>query len=100
MTQAQFDLKNYLSKNRDFVIEKYSELEKEPFFSGISLRDFMLRIMNRMSENNISTEKRANLMFNRLVYDVYNDNVRIGVINNRDAALSEKYKGTAYMALV
>ena len=95
-----FELNAWMSENREVVIEKYNKLNSEQFFNGISLKDFMLQVLHLMKMNNIKSEKRAASMLPFLMGDVYVKNSKVEVINNRDSKLSDKYNGTAYMALV
>lgn len=95
-----FEIKNWMSENREVVIENYNKLTTEQFFNGISLKDFMLQVLNLMVVNNIKSEKRAASMLPFLMGNVYVNNSKVEVVNNRDVKLAEKYKGTAYMALV
>jgi len=52
-----FELKNWMSENREVVISKYNQLTTEKFFSGIALKNFMIEIFNLMSINNPKSEK-------------------------------------------
>jgi hypothetical protein len=98
--KAKFELKNYMTANRELVISKYNDLSKEDHFNGISLKSFMMKIWNTMVMNNPRSEKTAAKTLSFALDNVYYDNCQIEVINDRDAKLAEKYKGTAYMALV
>jgi len=95
-----FELKTWMSENREVVIENYNKLTTENFYNGISLKNFMLQVLNLMIINNVKSEKRAISMLPYLMGNVYVNNSKVELVNNRDAKLSEKYKGTAYMALV
>lgn len=95
-----FDLKNWMTENRETVITKYNKLTKEEHFNGVTLREFMTQVYNLMSANNIKSAKRAASMLSVLMGTVYADNCRILVGIDRDAAIKSKYEGTAYMALV
>ena len=95
-----FELKSWMTENRDVVLESYKKLTEEKFFNGISLKDFMVQVFNLMVVNNIKSEKRAASMLPFLMGDVYAKNSRVEVVNDLDAKLAEKYRGTAYMALV
>ena len=96
----QFEIKSFLSENREIVISKYNDLTKERFFNGITLSQFMVQVMNLMVINNPRSEKRASSLLLSLVGQVIVDNSKIEVINDLDKKLSEKYQGTAFMALV
>ncbi len=98
--KTTFDLKTWMTENREVVIEKYNKLINEPYFNGITLKDFMLQVLNLMVINNIKSEKRAASMLPFLMGNVYAKNSKVEVVNDRDAKLAAKYEGTAYMALV
>ena len=95
-----FELTNWMSENREVVIESYNKLTAEKFFNGISLKEYMVQVLNLMAANNIKSEKRAASMLPFLMGNVYANNTKIEILNDRDANLAAKYKGTAFMALV
>lgn len=92
-----FEIKTWLGENREVVIEKYNKLTEEKFFTGISLKDFMLEVLKRMEA--VKSEKRAVKMLPFVMGDIYFNNSKIQN-NGLDAKLSAQYKGTAYMAMV
>lgn len=94
----KFEIKTWLSENREVVISKYNELSSEKFFSGISLKDFMVEILSKMSE--IKSEKVAARKLSYVMGDVYMQNSTIFGSDTYDKKVSEKYNGTAYMAMV
>ena len=94
--KTQFELKSFLTENRETVIEMHSRLTEERFFSGISLKDFMTKVYGLMLLNEIVTEKRANAHFVSLAQSVYNDNVKIEVIFDRDSYIAKKYTNTVF----
>jgi len=94
--KTQFELKRFLTENRETVIEMYNRLTEERFFSGISLKDFMNKVYGYMLENNVNSEKRANSLFVGLIYRVYNNNVKIEVVFDRDAYIAKKYTNTVF----
>lgn len=96
----QFEIKSFLSENRETVISKYNDLTRERFFNGITLSQFMVQVMNLMVINNPKSEKRASSLLLSFVGQVIVDNSKIEVVNDLDKKLSEKYQGTAFMALV
>jgi len=97
---TRFELKTWLTENRETVISKYEELTKEEFFNGISLGTFMARVMQAMNCNNVRSTKRAEKLLPTVMGNEYINNCSIQVVNDRDAKLATKYEGTAYMALV
>lgn len=92
---ATFNLQNFLSENREFVIEKYEDLKNESNFSGISLKEFMIRIMKNLSLN-AKNQKTADRFFQGIVYDIYNEEIEIEVVRDRDLALKNKYANTVF----
>lgn len=97
---AKFEIREFLTANRDEVIAKYNKLTEERFFNGISLRDFMLQVLHIMTINGFKSEKAASRLFPFLLSDVYYNNCSISTPNSKDNALRAQYKGTAYMAMV
>lgn len=95
-----FTLQNYLSANREVVIAEYNKLAAHQFFNGISLRDYMLKVMSYMQENNPRSDKRAESLLKSMCYRVTVANSSIGGVDYRTEALKAKYEGTAYMSLV
>ena len=96
MAKAKFDLMASLTANRDYVIAKFNELKNETLYNGLTLREFMLQIVHIMRVNNPRSEKRFNDIFKSLVGRVYNDNLHI----EGSDYMVEKYRGTAFSALV
>ncbi len=95
-----FDLRTWMTQNREIVLFSYEQLTKEKFFNGVSLRDFMVQVYNRMLENNTKSDKRALSLIGGILESVSHQNSKIGTPNSIDAKLSAKYAGTAFMALV
>lgn len=96
---TKFNMKDYLSSRREEVIAKYNKLTGEQFFSGISLKDFMLQFMSTM-EMNAKSENMANKSFDSVLSRIYMENSTISFRSTKDDALRNQYKGTAYMAMV
>ena len=71
---TKFNLQNFLSQNKEIVISEYEELKKEKFFNNITLRNFMIQVMNLMAMQNIKSEKRASQMLPYILGDVYFNN--------------------------
>lgn len=91
----KFELKTWLSNNRETVITKYEELTKEKYFSGITLKSFMVQIMNAMLRNNVRSEKRANSMLSFLMGEIYFNNSKVNgnEIGLNNSMISENSKG-------
>ena len=57
--KAKFEITNWLSENREEIISKFNLLTAEKFYSGISLKNFMVKILNGMLRNRVASEKTA-----------------------------------------
>ena len=66
-----FTLTTWLTDNREIVIAKYESLKSEQFFSGISLKEFMVKILKAMEMNNVKSEKTANSKLPFLMGNIY-----------------------------
>ena len=66
-----FTLTTWLADNREIVIAKYESLKSEQFFSGISLKEFMVKILKAMEMNNVKSEKTANSKLPFLMGNIY-----------------------------
>ena len=95
-----FELKAWMTENRDVVISKYEELKSEKFFNGISLKDFMMAVYNMMNINNPRSAKRAGDLLPFLMGNVYFENSKVTGNDKVTDTLKAKYEGTAFMALV
>ncbi len=98
--KTTFDLKNFMTANREVVIAKHNEISKSEFFSGIDLRSFMVAVYNNMQANNPRSEKKAAELLISLTQRVAYQNTTVQVLRDRDQEARAKYAGTAYMALV
>jgi hypothetical protein len=72
-----FDLKTWLTGNKETVIAKYNECAAHDYFSGITLRDFMFRILDDMQLNNPKSEKKAASTFTEILSNVYYSNTNV-----------------------
>ena len=95
-----FTTQNFLSENRNYVIDKYNEMATDNFFNGISLREFMMQVLNVMNNNNPKSEKRAASLFKDVVSLIIVNNTKIDAIDKKTERLRELNKGTSAMALV
>ena len=68
--KVTFELRAWLSENRETVIAVYDRTAKNEFFTGISLKDFMSRVYTMMANNNPKTEKRAASLLPTILGDV------------------------------
>lgn len=74
---AKFEITNWMSENREVVIAKYEALKNEQYFNGISLKDFMVQVLNLMVINNVKSANRAESMLPFLMGNVYHKNSKI-----------------------
>ena len=95
-----FDLKSWMSENREVVISKYENLKNEKFYNGVPLKTFMTEILNLMTIQNIKSEARAAKMLPILMGNVYFNHSKIDSRDFYTEKLKNKYDGTAYMAMV
>lgn len=94
--KSKFDLKNWMTENRTFVIEKFESLKKEAHYNGITLKDFMIQVFTEMSRQRLTNEKSASQKLPFMVSNVVFENSKIDGI----CYMIEKYRGTQYSALV
>lgn len=74
--KAQFELKSFLTENRETVINVYNETSKNQFFTELSLKDFMMQVYSRMAQQNAKSEKRAASLFPTILGEVAYNNSR------------------------
>lgn len=98
--KAKFEIKTWLSENRETVIAKHTKLTSEIFYNGITLKDFMIQVMNVLIRNNVKSEKTADKVLTLALGEVYVNNSKVFANDFKTDALKDKYKGTAYMAMV
>jgi len=79
--KAKFEIKNWLTENREIIVNNYSKLTAEKFFSGITLKDFMIATMNALTMNNVKSEKTATSKLPFLMANVYCANSKVGGSN-------------------
>ena len=97
---TKFELRNWLSENREIVIAEYNSLTNDKFFNGISLKDFMVSVMKAMSMNNPKSEKRAASLLPNVMSRISADCSSIEAFDAVTARLAKRYEGTSGMALV
>jgi len=97
---TKFELRTWLSENRELVINEYNNLTTDKFFNGISMKDFMVRVMNAMAVNNPKSEKRAASLLPNVMSRISADCSSIEAFDAVTARLAKKYEGTSAMALV
>jgi hypothetical protein len=98
--KAAFTTQNFLSENRALVIEGYNKAASSEFFNQISLKDFMVQVLNTMNNNNPKSEKRAASLLPHIVSMAIVSNTKIDATDKVTDSLRNKYNGTSYMAMV
>jgi len=98
--KATFEVKSFLSENRELVIEKYNTLTTYEFYNGITLHNFMLQVMQLMVINNPRSEKTAKSTLLFALGEVTFENSKLFGRDIKTEKLTAKYAGTAAMAMV
>ena len=93
---ATFNLHTFLTENREAVIAKHAALEAEQFFSGITIKAFMVEVMNGMQRNAPRNEKQAKETLAHQMGMVYMNNIKIGVVYSRPYSESNHAKQVNY----
>lgn len=97
---AKFEMREALAARRNDVIAKYIKLTSEDFFNGITLKAFMVEVMNVMQMNAPKSQKRFDDLFDSILGRIYFKNSTICGGSTIDDKVREMYRGTAMMALV
>ena len=61
--KAKFEIKAWLGSKREEIISNYNKLTTEENFNGISLKEFMLKILSVMEINNPTQYAKAQRHF-------------------------------------
>ena len=72
--KATFELRTWLSENRETIISEYEQLSNEEFFNGMSLQNFMIAVLNTMAINNPKSEKRSASLLPHVMGNIYFNN--------------------------
>lgn len=91
----KFDLIAALSERREEVIAKHANTT-----DGISLKAFMMEVVNIFKMNRIASQKNFDNNFDFLLGQVTSDHYMPFAASEKDNAIRRQYKGTAFMALV
>lgn len=97
---ARFELKTWMSENRDRVSEYFEMLKEEEFYNNCSLRSFGMEVYTFMANNNIKSANSAEKTLQHALSSAYLNNSKLEAEDKKTEALKKKYKGTSYMALV
>ena len=81
----KFQLNNWMTENREIVLNKFSELKEEQHYNGISLKQFGLQVYQAMANNNIKSSNRAYKMLPMLMSNVYLNNSNLDSVDYTSA---------------
>ena len=81
----KFELNNWMTENREIVLNKFSALKKEQHYNGISLKQFGLQVYQSMANNNIKSIDRAYRMLPMLMSNVYLNNSNLDSVDYTSA---------------
>lgn len=98
--KTKFNLLEALGSRREMVINKYNDLTAERFFDGVSLKGFMVEVMNGCVAARVTTENSLNRMLPIVMGEVYVNHSKVMATDKVTESLRKQYNGTAYMALV
>lgn len=98
--KKQFNLTETLKERREIVIAKYNSLTEEKFFDGITLRNFMVEVMNMCIINRIASEKTLDCQLPNFMGEIYFNHSKVTAFDAVTTNLKRQYQGTAFMALV
>lgn len=95
----KFNIKDYLTSHREEVIAKYNALSEERFFDGVSLKNFMVEVMNMMAMN-AKSEKRADMMLPMVMGNVYSRHTSFDSSNSIDERRKANMPNQQWAAIV
>ena len=75
--KTTFELRTWLTENRETIISKFNSLTTEQFYNGITLKEFMVEIMSAMSRNNVKSANRAASLLPTLMGQIYFENSKL-----------------------
>lgn len=96
---TKFNITEFLSENRNQVLEAYELLTKEVGFSGISKKDFGLRVMRNLSLN-AKSEKTASKILSGIISRIVDEECEIEVLFDRDAYRKSKAPNGQWAAII
>ena len=94
---AKFNSIDFLHENRDLVISKYNEAKGEQFFNGMTLREWMYKVLYMFDKNKISSVSRAKVMLPIFLGQVYTDSI---IISGNDYMVDKYRNNQQMLALV
>jgi len=93
---ATFNLNNWLTENRNQVLDFYNELSQEEFFSGVSKKDFGMQVYRSMQANNPRSNEKAKKVLTSVLYNLEGEHTQIGVSYSKPYAESNHAKAVKY----
>ena len=91
----KFELIEALRERREEVIAKHATTT-----DGITLKAFMMEVINIFNRNRVTTQNSFDRMFAMLLGEVAANHQMLYTSSDRDNAVRAKYAGTAFMAMV
>lgn len=91
-----FELKEWMSDNREQVIEQFEKLSKEKFYNGVTIKQFMIEVLKGMERNNPKSEKRASFFLPMVMGNVHMNNTQVGTTYSAPYSESNHAKQVAY----
>jgi len=74
--KAKFEIKSFLTANREQVIAKYNKVALDPHFNpNVTLHNFMGHVLNAMIFNKCASEKRALSVFPHVLGSAFMDSL-------------------------
>tara|TARA_R110000868_G_scaffold119513_4_gene317254 strand:+ start:929 stop:1231 length:303 start_codon:yes stop_codon:yes gene_type:complete len=100
MATAKFELKAWLTENKETVIASYTKLTAEKFFNGITLKDFMVAVMQGMANNSPKSANKASSVLLFVMGDIYFNNSNVDSFDAVTARLKSQAPNQQWSALI
>jgi hypothetical protein len=97
--KAKFELKTWMSENREIVISEYNKMTSEKFFNGCTLAQFMREVFHLMLMNNVKSERVAVSKLPYLMGNVYFQNTTVHVKDSQNLDKINEQKLANYRSL-
>ena len=92
----KFELKTWLSENRNQILDFYNALSENEFFSGVSKKEFGTEVFRAMGFNNVKSEKTAVKTLSHVLYRLESKHTQIGVSYTKPYSESNHAKAVNY----
>jgi hypothetical protein len=100
MATAKFELKAWLTENKETVIAKYNQLSTEKFFDGVTVRDFMIEVMQGMTNNNCKSANKASSVLPFVMGDIYFNHSTVEAFDTMTARLKSQAPNQQWAAII